>query len=189
MTNTARCSNHCNLHQSPPLTQSLQLAWGPTTHPTNLALTQVALFAPFAYAVRLWGWCVTCEVKVWGEALGGYITTFWDSHLPNDDVILQRHCHWKRVVTTSHWKQLTSTMTLKPAHFSNRTANKDWSQLHPCPLSRSASTKSWLRELRLLSFSNLHKVTLALQTHTADRNFLRTCSAIVPDSIICQCTS
>ena len=28
-----------------------------------------------------------------------------------------------------------------------------------------------------LSFSNLHKVTVALQTHTADSNFPRTCSA------------
>ena len=34
MTNTARCSNHCNLREA-----------GPTTHRTNLALTQVAVIA------------------------------------------------------------------------------------------------------------------------------------------------
>ena len=34
MTNTARCSNHCNLREA-----------GPTIHPTNLALTQVAVIA------------------------------------------------------------------------------------------------------------------------------------------------
>ena len=34
MTNTARCSNHCNLREV-----------GPTIHPTNLALTQVAVIA------------------------------------------------------------------------------------------------------------------------------------------------
>ena len=34
MTSTARCSNHCNLREA-----------GPTIHPTNLALTQVAVIA------------------------------------------------------------------------------------------------------------------------------------------------
>ena len=34
MTSTARCSNHCNLREA-----------GPTIHPTNLSLTQVAVIA------------------------------------------------------------------------------------------------------------------------------------------------
>ena len=97
----------------------------------------------------MWGWGVrwgTGRIHIWH-------TTFWESRL--------------------HWNQLTSAITLKPAHFSNRTANRDWWQLNPCPL----SSNWWLRVLSSLSFSNLHKLTLGLQTHTADGNFPRTCSA------------
>ena len=43
MTNIARCSNHCNLREA-----------GPTIHPTNLALTQVAVIAD------LWTLCLSC---------------------------------------------------------------------------------------------------------------------------------
>ena len=84
----------CRYDQHSMMQQSVQLAGEPTTHPTNLALTQVALIAPFAYVVRLWGWCVTCEVKVWAEVLGGYV--------------------W-------HTTFLGKSFTLKPAHFSNYT--------------------------------------------------------------------
>ena len=59
-THTARCSNQCNLREA-----------GPTIHdhPTNLALTQVALIL---HLLTVW----VCEIKVWAEALGGYDTQF-----------------------------------------------------------------------------------------------------------------
>ena len=61
----------CRYNQHSMMQQSVQLAWGPTIHdhPTNLALTQVALIL---HLLTLW----VCEIKVWAEALGGYDTQF-----------------------------------------------------------------------------------------------------------------